>query len=195
MTNEFIALRARAREKRDRAIAQARADYAETLTRIAALEQDLLGRVLSSHRSIAACIDSVIPQDREFTTADVMAGLEALDPGRVWLKRSVDSHLSRLRERGIVRRVRRARPPDPAIYVRMGAETPPRPFEDQTLVEVMEAKLRERPMNPTELAVAILEGGYETQMTPKRFRTAVLVQLRAGKDHFRKEGDKWGCGK
>jgi hypothetical protein len=91
----FIELRKRAREKRDKAIGQARSEYADTLRKIAELEQDLLGREPSSHKTIASCIDSVIPTDRVFTTVDVMASLEALDPGRVWRKRSVDSHIAR----------------------------------------------------------------------------------------------------
>jgi len=64
----FNDLRRQAREKRDKAIHEARDAYAATLTRIAALEQDLLGRDVSSHRTIAACIDSALPTDRTFTT-------------------------------------------------------------------------------------------------------------------------------
>lgn len=40
----FTQLRKHALAKRDKAIAAARNEYAETLTRISALEQDLLGR-------------------------------------------------------------------------------------------------------------------------------------------------------
>jgi len=100
----FNELRRHAREKRDKAIASVRDEYAATLVRIAALEQDLLGREPSTHKTIAGCINRVLPSDRPFTTVDVMTALEALDPGRVWRKRSVDSHISRLRERGVMRR-------------------------------------------------------------------------------------------
>jgi len=120
--NAFNELRRHAREKRDKAIQQARDDYAATLTRIAELEQDLLGRDSPQHKTIAACIDSVIPTDRPFTTVDIMAALEALDPRRNWRKRSLDSHIARLRERGLVRRVKRSQNRQPAVYARVGVE-------------------------------------------------------------------------
>ena len=46
--NAFTELRRQAKEKRDKAIGQARADYADTLVKIATLEQDLLGRILQA---------------------------------------------------------------------------------------------------------------------------------------------------
>ena len=52
--------------------------YADTLVRIAALEQDLLGKEHSSSRKVSACIESVIPTDRTSTTVDIMTALEAL---------------------------------------------------------------------------------------------------------------------
>jgi hypothetical protein len=188
--NEFNDLRKRAREKRDKAIAQARQDYAETLGRIAALEQDLLGRDLSTHRKISVCIERVIPQDREFTTADIMAGLEALDPGRVWRKRSIDNHISRLRERGLVRRVRKAKGTEPAIYARVGAKVTERPFQDMTLRQVIKVVLGDRAMNETELTVAMREAGYDSTMTPQALRNAVGVELRKNAG-FRKTDGKW----
>jgi hypothetical protein len=111
----FTELRKLARDRRDRIISKARDEYAESLTRISALEQDLLGRDPSTHRTIASCINRVLPSDRPFTTVDILAGLEALDPGRVWLKRSVDSHICRLRDRGIVKRLRKAKGTEPAL--------------------------------------------------------------------------------
>src|SRR5438105_760429 len=117
--NEFTKLRERAREKRDKAIALARSEYAATLVQIATLEQDLLGKVSTRYKRISACIESVIPRDRPFNTTDIMTALEALDPGRVWRKRAVDSHIFRLRERGLVRRMRKAKGTEPAVYVRV----------------------------------------------------------------------------
>ena len=171
------------------AIRKARDEYAETLVRIAELEQDILGRDPASHRSIASCIESVIPDDRTFSTADIMAGLEALDPGKVWRKRSVDNHISRLRDRGLVRRVRKSKGTEPAVYARMGVSTEPLPFEDMTLPEVIVAVLGDGAMTQTELAVAMLEAGYETTMGRKQLRDAVGVELRKGE--FRKDGGKW----
>jgi hypothetical protein len=188
---EFVALRARARDKRDKAIAYARREYEATLVTIAALEQDLLGKESSRHRMISASVESVIPNDRPFTSAEIMASLEALDPGRAWRKRSADNHIARLRERGLVRRLSKAKGPDPAVYVRVGVDVPKLPFEDMRLVEVMRAVLT-RPMRQTELALALLEAGYQTAMEPRAFRTAVGVELRRG--GFANHGGKWGVG-
>ncbi len=178
------------REKRDKAIALARSDYEATLVQIATLEQDLLGKESSRHKQISACVESVIPRDRSFSTVDVMTSLEALDPGRVWRKRSVDSHISRLRERGLVRRMRKAKGTEPAVYVRVGATVPKLAFEDMTLPEVIRAVL-DRPMTQTELAVRMLEAGYDTTMEPRALRNAVGVELRKG--GFRSEAGKWAA--
>lgn len=192
---EFVALRAKAREKRDLAIARARTEYEETLTRIAALEQDLLGKEVSSHRQISECVERVIPTDREFTTVDVMTALEALDPGRVWRKRSVDSHISRMRERGLIRRLRKARTGahanEPAVYVRAGVPVAERPFQGQTLRDVLKATLADGPMTQLELTVTLLERGYDTTMTPRAFRAAVGGQLRNNPADFVKVDGKW----
>jgi hypothetical protein len=185
--NEFIALRARARQKRDKLIASARREYAQTLVQIAALEQDLLGKESSRHKRVSASVESVIPSDRTFTTVDVMTALEALDPGRVWRKRSVDNHLSRLRERGLVRRIKKSRTNEPAVYARVGVQVAPLPFQDLTLGQVIKAVLV-RPMTATELVVAMLEAGYETSMTPNALRNAVGVELRKA---FKRDGAKW----
>ena len=125
----FTELRKRARDKRDKAIAQARKDYSETLVRIAALEQDLLGK------------------EREL----------------------------------VVRRLRKSRNAEPALYVRVGVAVEKRRFEGMTLREAMRATLAERPLNATELAVAMLDAGYETTQTPQAFRCAVRVELRSRK--------------
>lgn len=187
---EFIALRTKARENRDRVINLARQEYERTLVEIAKLEQDLLGKESSRHKKISACIESVIPQDREFTTVDIMTALEALDPARVWRKRSVDSHIFRLREKGLLRRVRRSHKADAAIYARVGATVEVRPFENMTLVEVVAAMLEGRSMTQTELVVAMVEAGYETQMSKGALRNAVGVAMRKD-DRFTKSGDKW----
>lgn len=187
---EFIELRRKAREKRDKAIAQVRADYAEMLTKIATLEQDLTGKEMSSHRKISECIERVIPTDREFTTTDIMTALEALDSGRIWRMNSIINHLSRLRQRGLVRRVRKAHKTEPAVYARLGVQTEPRPFQDMTLPQVIKATLAAGPMNTTEITVAIREVGYDTTMTPQALRNAVGVELRKDAEFVKTDG-KW----
>ncbi len=188
MSNEFNALRARARAKRDKEIAAVRAEYEATLVQIATLEQDLLGKVTSRYRKISAAIESVIPSDRPFSTADIMAGLEALDPGRVWRKRAIDSHISRLRERGLVKRLKRATAREPAVYSRADLPVKVVPLGDKTLQEVIRGVVT-RPMTVTEVAVAVKESGYKSEMSNGNLRSHVRRLLVQG--GFRQEGGKW----
>jgi hypothetical protein len=187
----FNSLRKHAREKRDKAIANVRAEYAATLVRIAALEQDLLGREPTGHKTTSSCINRVLPSDRPFNSVDVMTALEALDSGRVWRKHTVDGHIARLRERGVVRRLRKSKGSEPAQYVRVGVKLEPAPFEDKTLVEVVGEVLGARSMTQTELVVAMLDAGYHSTMTPRALRDAVGVVLRQERGRFVQRGGKW----
>ena len=60
--DEFGPLRIRASKLRDSRIAYAKREYELTLASIAKLEQES-----SRRKKISACIESVIPNDREFT--------------------------------------------------------------------------------------------------------------------------------
>src|SRR5690606_26457987 len=113
------------------------------LTKIAALEQDLLGDKPAKHKSIAACIESVIARDRPFTTVDIATALEALDSSREWRARSINSHISRLRDKGILKRLKRSRNLEPAQYAVADLETEPLPFQGLTMPDVIESLLRD----------------------------------------------------
>ena len=131
-----------------------------------------------------------MPTDRQFTTVDIMPGLEALDPRRVWRKRSVDSQIARLRRKGLVIRLQRSKTHLPAVYVRADVQVESLTFGDKTLREFVRQVL-DRPMTQTELVVAMLEGGYQTRMNPKKLRDAVGVVLREGA--FSGKGGKWAA--
>jgi hypothetical protein len=192
MGNEFTALRARAREKRDKAIDHARSEYQQTLVSIAALEQDLAGTTSSRHKPVSACISSIIPRDEPFTAQDILAALEALDAGRVWHRKTVDGYLTKLRIKGIIRRMRRHKGPEPAVYVWSDAKVDRLPFENMTLPEVMRAVLTE-PMTQTELTVRMREAGYDSTMENRVLRNVVGEELRRG--GFRRHSNgKWSTG-
>ena len=173
--NAFNQLCEHAREKRDKAIRIAKADYQRTLLRIADLEQELEGAVAPTHRTASACIDAVMPKDREFTIDDIMSGLQALAPKRTWRRRTVDSYLYRLREKNIVRRRRKHSKSRPAVYVLTNIEVEPLPFEDMTLGEAVAVVVAgaDRELTQTEIVVKLLESGYQTDMEPKYLRNAV----------------------
>ena len=183
-------LRQAARDRRDKLIAKARAEYEATLSKIASIEQDLLGREPTNPRSIASCVSSVIPRDETFTSADVVRRLEALDPRRPWRKRSVDHTIQRLRSKGFVRRLSKAKRgtnhAEPAVYVRAGAQTDSHPFAEMTLADVLYATLEGKSLTTTELIVTIREAGYRSTMSHKRLRDHV-----AGHAERRKVSARW----
>jgi len=187
----FNELRKASRDKRDRTIAQARADHAAALAKIADLEISLLDRPPAKLKSAAACIDSILPQDGPFTALDIVARLEAMDLGRAWSRRSIDSHLTVLRRRGAIRRLRRSNNHEPALYVAAGVEVDCGPFEDMTLADAAAVVLATRPMNATELVVALLEAGYHTTRTRTGLRHALGEGLRRD-ERFKLRGGKWG---
>lgn len=187
---EFSALRAKARENRDRVINLTRAEYAQRMAEIDSLEMSLKGP-RKRDRAVRASVSAAIPSDREFTQADVMAVLEAMDPSRIWTTKSVEHSLFRMRHKGLIRRVSRHGNGRPAVYVRVDVPTRKRAFEDMTLVEVMAAVLADRAMTQTELVVAMLEAGYETTMSRKALRMEVTTILRKGTGRFKTDGDKW----
>lgn len=139
----FGSLRNAARDRRDRAIRLANEEYAATLRRISTLEQDLLGRNPVEYKTIADCVRAVVPEERPFTTVDVMAGLEALDPRRTWRKRSIDNAITQLRGRGVFKRISIARKKEPAKYALVSLDVEEQPFQNMTLAEVVADQLTE----------------------------------------------------
>jgi hypothetical protein len=114
--SEFTALRKRAKARRDTIIREARAEYESNPLEIAKIEQNLLGKNPAKFQRIGACIEHVMLRRDTFTAGDILIGLEALDPGRYWRVRSVNSHISTLRERGIIKRVSRPTINGAALY-------------------------------------------------------------------------------
>ncbi len=177
------ARRDKVRSLRDKAIQRARDECNRTLARIATME-------FNRRTMVSTCVESVIP-DHEFTVLDILAALESLDPVRVWRRHAVNNHLSRMRDRGQIRRTRRrCGRADPAVYASVEVDVPKRPFGNVSLVEAIAAVRGNRTMNAIELTIAVIEAGYETRMGRKAIRDAVGAAMR--KDgRFKRNGDKW----
>jgi predicted transcriptional regulator len=193
----FNELRRAARDRRDKLILKARTEYEATLAKIAGIEQDILGRELSDHRSVMSCVESVMPTDGPFTSSDIVRSLEALDSRRPWRKRTVDHCISRLRSKGLVRRLSKAKAGNaecisPALYVRVGVKADSSPFGDTPLLDVLYEVLQGRALTATELTVAVLEAGYRTAMKPKALRDHAARAMR-GDRRFVAEGERWSC--
>jgi hypothetical protein len=189
--NEFVSIRAKAKERYDGLLAKALQEYDRTLSQIDELEYNLFGR-LRRRQAIAVTIESVIPADKEFSIDDVMAGLLATDDeGRVWNKNKVYAHIAKMRRKGLVRQTRRHSYNVPALYVRSNVETPERPFADVTLSEVVPIVLGDKQMTELELTVAVIEAGYESKRTRQKLREAIGSILRKEGGRFKREGEKW----
>ena len=191
--NAFNELRRLAAEKRDNSIHRAKAEYQTALTRISELDQMIQGKFSPGRVSVSKAIDMVLPKDRPFTTADVMAGLQALDPNRTWRERSINNYMSQLRKRGEVKRLRRNGINRHALYVKAGVEVPELPFQDMLFVEVIEAVLvaTGKPMTTTEIVVTALELGYQTEQSNKHFSNHTRTTLRDNPCRFEKTNKKW----
>lgn len=188
MSTEFNKLRELAREKRDKAIKEIRREYEATLVQICALEQDLLGKVSTRYVQISRAIESVIPREDPFTVADIVTRLEAADPTRDWRRRSIDNQISRLRKRGILKRIKRATIHEAAQYVRAEVPVKVAPLDDMTLMEVI-GKVLTKPMTTTEVMVAALEAGWQTTMKKRTYlRNHVTTLLGRG---WKMEDGKW----
>jgi hypothetical protein len=122
--SHFSHLRRLAIDKRDAAIARAKEDYEKTLTQIAVLERSLALTGPARWKTLSIAVENFIPGDREFTVADIMAGLEAADPSKVWKTACVFNHISCLIKTGIVKRVRRANFHHSASYWRADLPIP-----------------------------------------------------------------------
>lgn len=189
----FLELRKAALDKRDAAIRQVRDEYAATIKRIAELEQDIKGSAPSDHKTIAQCVQEVIPYGRTFTTVDIMAGLEAMAPHRIWRKHSIITRLTVLQEKGVIKRISRPKGGEPAVYARIDVEVDTQPFGDLSLQEAIATLLADRPsITQTDIIVALVESGYQTTMNKEALRNAVGTAMRNHPERFKRQnGNRW----
>lgn len=189
--NEFTMLRERAREQRDKAIALARSTYETALNQITALENILLERGKPKVRRISDCIGAVMPTDKAFTVEDIQERLQATYPTRIWNKAVVSNHITHLKNRGVLKRVSKPKRNHNARYAVQGLKVDSGAFGDKALSDVMHELLTE-PMRPVELAVKVLEAGYETAMNRTNMRVAINRVLRTNGGFRKLAGGKWG---
>jgi hypothetical protein len=191
--NEFTALRARAKERRDQAIRVARLSYEAAMSAIAELENRLLDRGKPKVKRVCDALREVMPTDKPFTIQELMEALQVLDPSRIWKHTAVSNILTAWRKRGVIYRVRKPKLGGCAIYAAKGVKAPAPKLGDASLVEVMQA-VATKPMTPTEIMVAVLEAGYETSMARKTLQSHIGKILRRGRFENCENG-KWAARK
>ncbi len=92
-----------------------------------------------------------------------------------------------------MRRIRSAGINRPALFVSADLEIPPLPFENMKLVDVIAKVLQGagKPLTLTEIVVFMLEGGYESQQTPKMLRNHVGTTMRKSGQRFLVSDRRW----
>jgi hypothetical protein len=113
----FDALRRQARERRNAAIALARAEYRQAIHQIDELQRGLgcgYKRVSrSKSQPLQDLIMSLVPKDQTFTTNDMVAWMKARHPLRNFNVPTIRTIIPQLGERGLIRRVSYGRLPGP----------------------------------------------------------------------------------
>lgn len=167
-------LRKQARDKRDRAILAARAEYETALAAIRSLKAKLTGEtlrkrpggaVVPKQRPIIDLICDVLPADRTFTVAEIRDRLHAIEPSRVF--RSLKPLLHKLKSEGVIRPVsREGRGRVQWEYVAPRQSVIP--FAALALTDAAEVVLRDAgPLRTTDLAVALQQRGYRADADPR----------------------------
>ena len=135
---------------------------------------------------ICRTVESAIPDDRSFTALDIIADLQASRVSRAWQASYIARCLLRLQKRGVIERLSRAKPRQPAVYAYVGLRL--KVENSRTLQQVIDEVLV-RPMTLTEIVTAVTSGGYVTKATQRDLRNRIARLLR---EHgFRREGDSW----
>jgi hypothetical protein len=139
---------------------------------------------------ILARVIEVMPKDKPFTLADVVALLRASEPGREFKTESVRSYLCRLHKRGQVTRLHKTHH-NQTLWA--PADAPDNPFAQTPLADMAEQLIRERgPMSTTELVLAAQEIGYRTDVSPYTLRRSFRDAFRAAYLRFERDGKgKW----
>ncbi len=190
------ALQARAAEKRDATIAEARRQYRKDIAAIDAMEKLLPApRVIDKRQplgKVPAVYDLVrqaVRPDTPFTVTDMLAWLAEAHPGAKFHEQSVRSYTSRLCSQGFLRRLYKTGHME-TMYIKAESVVSEGPVESKPLAEMTHEILTAagRPMTVTELIIAMREQGYRKEALPNTLRRAV-------RDMFKRYPGRFARGK
>lgn len=196
-------LRQRAADKRDQAIKAARDEHkraSRLIDQIAATiapEPPVVRhRGPNRPKPIIELIEAVIPRDKPFTVADIMAALKAAEPERDFHVATVRSFIPRLMERGVFRKVCRGLGGH-VYYAAPECETTYGPLEALNIVDAARLILEESgPLTSAEIVVTLKERGYRPDDDPRiLLRTLRYAFKRNRKRFVRAEDGRWNLPK
>lgn len=202
--DKYDALRQAARNKRDAAIREVRADFRRELLAIRRLRDSLeegppakargpkprLGG--PKWRTMPELVRSYMPRDRTFTISELIETLREVEPDRRWRRDSLRVTFMNLRRSGEVRRVKRMGKSQ-VLWEAVDAQPKETPFVALLLPEAVAVVLGENgPMRPVEIVVALQARGYRRDANPKILSNSLGATLKRCEARF-KCGDegKW----
>ena len=190
--SQFDDLRQLARDKRDTAIDAAKSEYHKELLSINALEKKL-GRKPSLKgrpKPITALrveIMEAIPTDRNFTVYDVLESLGMADTEKARVRTTFDRMINRKE----IKRVRRGRKGNPALFAVWDFGPIPSELNDMSQIKAAETVLRDLgPSTLVELVVAMCERGY-VAVSGKQTLARSLKSAMYHKSDFVCDDGKW----
>ena len=163
--NNYKQLREVAAAKRDNLIKAAKAEYSETVKRIADLESRLRPKpkrrgARSNRIRLVDIIYDNLPTDRAFSFADVQGIIEA--KGKSYAKSSINMTISRMLKSGDIKRVQFAKQGRPALYALPNVDVE----AEKTMLDWAKGIYGWQDLEPVELMVRMVEAGYEMESPP-----------------------------
>lgn len=196
----FIALKARAAQKRDAAIAEARRIYHNDLQAIDGIERRLpappvidRSQPLAKPPSIVDFIKAVVPRDRPFTVSDVMVALGDAHEGQKFHLTTVRTHTSRLCSRGYLRRLYKTGHQE-TMYALADLPEIEADIDTKNMATVTHEILTEagKPLKVVEIAVRMREIGYRAENEPVTLINAVRSMFRNYPGRFKRDREgRW----
>lgn len=190
-------LKQQAREKRDQAIAEARAEFRESMAAIRKLERGLAPAERKPPRASGAPVFNLVVASipaGDFAAGDLLAALRAADPKREFNVGTVRIYLRQLNDKGLIRRVARGGR-NRTLWTRVeGREPEANPFAAWFIPDAVEAVLRESgPLRIAELVVALQDRGYRVDADPMVLANSVGKALGYHPERFAAQPSKrWG---
>jgi hypothetical protein len=189
----FDTLRNQVEKRRDTICKEARRECRVLLQWITQLEKRLTDPVAKKTRAgtrhVHKLLADMLPGDREFTVAEVLAQLRHALPGRRLDMAKARSYLQYLEADGRVRRTRRVH--RTVYWAAAGVEVAAEPHGVRPMAEVAAEVLRDvGPLTMAELVVALREQGYRAEEDPRKTMASLGVMLRKGRK-FKRDGKRW----
>ena len=193
MNDHFSELRQQARDKRDAAIAEIKAEYRKELDQINKLAKSLNAKPSLKGRPkpeipMRVRIMDAVPTDSNFTVPELLTllGLPACDTP------AVRSTIDRLIYRREIKRVRRGRRGTPALFAVEWFGPPSNPLNGMSQIDAAETVLRSvgKPMTLVELVVEMLERGYVPVNGNLKLKKSLGAEM-GRSERFKIDGSYW----